>query len=112
MPDLFRTVQRAALLASLRAYPVPTISVDEYALLLGIGRVKAYANVRDGKVQVWRDGRSVAVVVAPLLEALGYPLAPPTLHADGQPVDESAILGAYAAATGASVDDVLAVAVR
>lgn len=109
MPELSRTVQRAALLNALRTFPVPTISVPEYALLLGIGQAKAYANVRDGKVQVWRDGRSVAVVVAPLLEALGYPLTPPGPLSGGS--GESSILGAYANALGASTDDVLAVSV-
>ncbi|WP_194385234.1 hypothetical protein [Microbacterium luteum] len=107
MADLSLTVQRAALLHALRTYPVATISVDDYALLLGIGRAKAYANVRDGKVQVWRDKRSVAVITAPLLEALGYPLTPPGPLADGH--GDSSIVGAYASALGASVDDVLAV---
>lgn len=111
MPELTRTVQRAALLNALRTYPVPTISVPDYALLLDIGLAKAYANVRDGKVQVWRDGRSVAVVVAPLLEALGYPPTPPGPLSEAH-ASESSILGAYASALGSSTDDVLAVASR
>lgn len=108
MPDLSRTVQRAALLNALRTFPVPTISVDDYALLCGISRPTAYANVREGRVAVWRDGRKVQVVTAPLLEALGYPLTPPgPLSGDA---GESSILGAYANALGGSTDDVLAVA--
>lgn len=107
MPDLSRTVQRAALLNALRTFPVPTISVDDYALLCGISRPTAYANVREGRVAVWRDGRKVQVVTAPLLEALGYPLTPPGPLADGH--GDSTIVGAYASALGSSVDDVLAV---
>ncbi|GEC74005.1 hypothetical protein [Microbacterium maritypicum] len=109
MPDLSRTVQRAALLNALRTFPVPTISVDDYALLCGISRPTAYANVREGRVAVWRDGRKVQVVTAPLLEALGYPLTPPGPLADGQAGDSS-IVGAYASALGSSTDDVLALA--
>lgn len=112
MPDLSRTVQRASLLASLRTYPVATIDVTTYALLCDLSLPRAYANIREGKVQVWRDGRKVSVLVAPLLESMGFPLTPPSLLTAGEPVNESAILGAYAAATGASTDDVLAITVR
>ena len=97
--ELDKTVQRAALLASLRTYPVPTISVDQYALLCGISRPKAYENVREGRVAVWRDGRKVQVVVAPLLEALGYPLTPPG-GLSGEPLNEAAVHSAYAPAIG------------
>ena len=110
MPDLSRTVQRAALLNALRTYPVATISVDDYALLCGISRPKAYENVREGRVTVWRDGRKVQVVTAPLMEALGYPLTPPgPLTGDA---GESSIVGAYASALGSSTADVLALAGR
>lgn len=111
MPELTRTVQRAALLASLRTYPVATIDVPTYALLCDFSLPRAYANVKEGKVEVWRDGRKVSVLVAPLLESMGFPLTPPGPLADGQS-DESAILGAYASALGSSTDDVLAVASR
>lgn len=112
MPDLSRTVQRATLLASLRTYPIPTISVDDYALLIGVSRPRAYANVNEGRVEVQRDGRKVQVLVAPLLESMGFPLTPPTLVAGGEPASEAAILGAYAAATGTSTEDVLAITAR
>lgn len=98
-PALDKTVQRAALLASLRTFPVPTITVEQYALLCGISRPKAYENVREGRVAVWRDGRKVQVVVAPLLESLGYPLTPPGPLSGGT-VTEVAILNAYAPAVG------------
>lgn len=111
MPDLSRTVQRAALLNALRTFPVPTISVDDYALLIGVSRPRAYANINEGRVEVQRDGRKVSVLVAPLLEALGYPLTPPGPLADGQ-ASESSIVGAYASALGSSTDDVLALAGR
>lgn len=107
MPDLSRTVQRAALLNALRTFPVPTISVDDYALLCGISRPIAYANVREGRVAAWRDGRKVQVVTAPLLEALGYPLTPPTIHGDGESMDDASILGAYAAASGSTIGDLI-----
>lgn len=111
MPDLSHTVQRAALLNALRTFPVPTISVDDYALLCGISRPTAYENVRAGRVAVWRDGKKVQVITAPLLEALGYPLTPPGPLADGH-AGESAIVGAYASALGSSTADVLALAGR
>jgi hypothetical protein len=109
-PRLDKTVQRAMLLASLRTYPVPTISVSQFALLRDVSLPTAYALISAGEVAVQRDGRKVSVLVAPLLEAMGFPLTPP--GPGGDPVDESAILGAYAAATGASLDDVLRATVR
>lgn len=111
-PRLDKTVQRAMLLASLRTYPVPTISVQQFALLRDVSLPTAYALVSAGEVAVQRDGRKVSVLVAPLLESMGFPLTPPSALSGGEAVDESAILGAYAQALGASTDDVLAVVVR
>lgn len=98
-PSLDKTVQRAALLASLRTYPVPTIDVPTYALLCGFSLPRAYANVNEGKVEVWRDGRKVSVLVAPLLASLGYPLTPPSGFSEDGP-NEAAIHSAYAPALG------------
>ena len=63
---------RAALLADLRANPVPTITVDQYATLQGVAVSTAYQSVARGDVRTIRRGRRILVLTAPLLEALGY----------------------------------------
>ena len=63
---------RAALLADLRAHPVPTITVDQYATLAGIAVPTAYQSVARGDVRTVRRGRRILVLTAPLLESLGY----------------------------------------
>lgn len=104
-PRLDKTVQRAMLLASLRTYPVPTITVPQFALLRDVSLPTAYALINAGEVVAQRDGRKVSVLVAPLLEAMGFPLTPPSPLPDGEPVSESAVIGAYAPALGASAID-------
>lgn len=111
-PELDKTVQRAMLLASLRTYPVPTITVRQFALLRGVSLPTAYALINSAEVAVQKDGRKVSVLVAPFLESMGFPLTPPSAMPAGEPADESAILSAYATATGATTDDVLSAVVR
>jgi len=110
--ELDKITQRASLLAALRTFPVPTISVRQFALLRGVSLPTAYALINSGEVAVQKDGRKVSVLVAPLLESMGFPLTPPTLIAGGEPASEAAILGAYAAAGATSTDDVLAITAR
>lgn len=53
--------------------PVPTISVwPEYATFANRGRAQAYEDVREGRVQIVRLGRSVRVLVPPLLRQFGF----------------------------------------
>lgn len=61
---------RSKLLEELRADPVPTISVDQAALLLGLPRTTVYNNVRCGRIRAYRAGRRVLILTAPLLDAL------------------------------------------
>lgn len=98
-PELDKTVQRAMLLASLRTYPVPTITVRSFALLRGVSLPTAYALINAGKVSVQRDGRKVSVLVGPLLESMGFPLTPPGGLA-AEPLTEGAVHSAYAPAIG------------
>ena len=76
-----KTEERAALTARLLAHPVPTITVEEYALLADRSRPKAYEDVREGRVDADVRGRSIRVLTIPLLRSLGYDvsLAPVTL---------------------------------
>jgi len=99
MPDLSRTVQSAMLLAALRTYPTLVIDVPTYARLIDQSLPRAYANVREGKVAVQKDGRKVSVLVAPLLESMGFPLTPPS-GLSGDPLTEGAVYSAYAPAIG------------
>jgi len=48
-----------------------TITVDELAKILNVGRAAAYECVRKGEVDVIRIGASIRVCVAPLLKKLG-----------------------------------------
>lgn len=48
-----------------------TVSVDEAAALLGVGRQVAYAATRRGDLPVIRFGRRVVVPVPALLKMLG-----------------------------------------
>lgn len=48
----------------------PTISVDEAAVLLGVGRRLAYQAVEVGEIEVVRIGRRIRVLTRPLLERL------------------------------------------
>ncbi|WP_309127016.1 hypothetical protein [Microbacterium sp.] len=67
-----KTEERAALTARLLAHPVPTITVEEYALLADRSRDRAFDDIRQGRVEVDRRGRSVRVKVIPLMRALGF----------------------------------------
>lgn len=49
----------------------PTISVEEAARLLGIGRSAAYRAAATGQLVTIRVGRRVIVPTAPLLKMLG-----------------------------------------
>jgi hypothetical protein len=49
----------------------PTISVDDAALVLGIGRNSAYAAVRNGDVESMAVGKRRLVLTAPLRRKLG-----------------------------------------
>ena len=55
-----------------------TISVDEAALLLGVGRTAAYEAARRGQLPTRRLGRRLFVPVPALLEWLGHPVAATT----------------------------------
>jgi hypothetical protein len=48
-----------------------TVTVDEYAAIIGIGRNTAYEAVRAGEVQVIRQRGRILVCVPPLLRQLG-----------------------------------------
>lgn len=48
----------------------PTISVDEAAAVLGIGRRLAYELAESGDIEVMRLGRRIRVLTAPLLARL------------------------------------------
>lgn len=98
-PELDKTVQRAMLLASLRTYPVPTISVRQFALLRGVSLPTAYALINSGEVAVQKDGRRVSVLVAPLLESMGFTLTPPSGLSE-EALTEAAVHSAYAPAIG------------
>lgn len=98
--ELDKTTQRASLLAALRTFPVPTISVRQFALLRGVSLPTAYAIINSGEVAVQKDGRrKVSVLVAPLLEAMGFSLTPP-IGLSGESLDEAAVHSAYAPAIG------------
>ncbi|MFT4282594.1 hypothetical protein [Microbacterium sp.] len=97
--ELDKTTQRASLLAALRTFPVPTISVRQFALLRGVSLPTAYALINSGEVAVQKDGRKVSVLVAPLLEAMGFSLTPPT-GLSGESLNEAAVHSAYAPAIG------------
>lgn len=98
-PRLDKTIQRAMLLAALRTYPTPTISVREFALLRDVSLPTAYSLINSGEVAVQKDGRKVSVLVAPLLVAMGYPLTPPGALSR-EPLTEGAVHSAYAPAIG------------
>lgn len=98
-PELDKTVQRAMLLASLRTYPVPTITPRQFALLRGVSMPTAYVLINSGEVAIQRDGRKVSVLVAPLLKSMGFSLIPPA-GLSGEPLTEGAVYGAYAPAIG------------
>ena len=49
----------------------PTVTVEEFAGLLGLSRNGAYNAVRDGKIPSIRIGRSIRVPCAPLRKMLG-----------------------------------------
>ena len=57
----------------------PTMSVDEYALVVGVSRSTAYAAVRAGEVPVIRVRRCIRVPVAAVIRQLegSPPDAPP-----------------------------------
>lgn len=50
-----------------------TISVEETAQLLGIGRTAAYEAARRGELPTRRIGKRIVIPVALLLNWLGYP---------------------------------------
>ena len=54
-----------------------TITVDQVASLLGIGRTAAYETARRGQLPTRRLGRRLLVPVPALLEWLGAPPTPP-----------------------------------
>ncbi|KNY04779.1 hypothetical protein [Microbacterium sp. GCS4] len=98
-PELDKTAQRASLLAALRTFPVPTISVRQFALLRGVSLPTAYALINSGEVAVQKDGRKVSVLVAPCLEQMGFSLTPPN-GLNGEMLNEAAVHSAYAPAIG------------
>jgi excisionase family DNA binding protein len=49
----------------------PTITVEEAAEILGIGRSAAYAAIHRGELAAIRIGRTLKVPTAPLLKMLG-----------------------------------------
>lgn len=53
-----------------------TLTVDEAALVLGIGRTAAYEAARRGQLPTRRLGRRLFVPVPAFLEWLGVPAAP------------------------------------
>jgi excisionase family DNA binding protein len=53
-----------------------TITVPEYAQIVGVGRNTAYESVRSGEVASIRVRGRVLVCVAPLLRKLGVGVAP------------------------------------
>ncbi|UFU06992.1 helix-turn-helix domain-containing protein [Ruania halotolerans] len=57
----------------------PTLSVEEAAQVLGIGRTTAYAAVKSGQVPTIRLGRRVRVPVRALLRLLGDDDVQPTV---------------------------------
>lgn len=79
-----KTEERAALTARLLSPSglVPTITVEEYALLADRSRVKAYEDVREGRVEVDVRGRSIRVLTIPLLRSLGFDPAASSLAPD------------------------------
>lgn len=69
---LDRTEERAALTARLLAHPVPTITVEEYALLADRGRRQAFEDVHAGRVEHVQIGRSIRIKLVPLMRSLGF----------------------------------------
>lgn len=49
----------------------PTVSVEDASLVLDLGRTAAYDAVRRGDIEVFRAGKSIKVLSAPLLRRLG-----------------------------------------
>jgi excisionase family DNA binding protein len=49
----------------------PTMSVDEFGLVMGIGRNQAYAAVREGRIRSLRLGKRVLIPTSAVLEMLG-----------------------------------------
>ena len=48
-----------------------TLTVAQYAEVVGVGRATAYRAVREGQVPVVRIGGSIKVLTVPLLRLLG-----------------------------------------
>ena len=67
--DAGRTRQKQAALEDLRQYA--TCSIEEAAMLLGIGRSTAYAAARDGSLPTVRLSHRLLVPTAKLREMLG-----------------------------------------
>ena len=69
---------QAELTARLLSQPVGTISVwPEYATFANRGRAQAFEDVREGRVESIRLGRSIRVLVPPLLRQFGFEVPMP-----------------------------------
>lgn len=69
---------QAEVTARLLSEPVGTISVwPEYATFANRGRVQAFEDVREGRIESIRLGRSIRVLVPPLLRQFGFEVPTP-----------------------------------
>ena len=67
-------------------YIVTTVSVEDAAPYLGVGRAGAYLGVKNGDIPSIKVGGRRRVPVAAIYEALGLPLPPPPNDASGSDV--------------------------
>jgi excisionase family DNA binding protein len=65
----------------------PTLSVDEAAAVLGIGRASAYEGVRRGEIPSIRIGRLLRVPTAALVRMLTSGNAPTSLPPPAEPTE-------------------------
>jgi hypothetical protein len=53
----------------------PTMTIENYRRVMGVGRNAAYASVRRGDVETMRVGDRILVLTAPLRRKLGIEVA-------------------------------------